>query len=80
MQRYRSGHNGADSKSVCRQRHVGSNPTRCAIQTPLPEIKQMADVCLILGRGYFMPKTLFMLAVLGFFCISYHCAFNYLYR
>ena len=30
MQRYRSGHNGADSKSVCRQLHVGSNPTRCA--------------------------------------------------
>ena len=30
-QRYRSGHNGADSKSVCRQLHVGSNPTRCAI-------------------------------------------------
>ena len=31
MQRYRRGHNGADSKSVCRQLHVGSNPTRCAI-------------------------------------------------
>ncbi len=30
MQRYRSGHNGADSKSVCGQPHVGSNPTRCA--------------------------------------------------
>ena len=30
MQRYRSGHNGADSKSVCRKLHVGSNPTRCA--------------------------------------------------
>ncbi len=30
VQRYRSGHNGADSKSVCRQLHVGSNPTRCA--------------------------------------------------
>ena len=27
METYRSGHNGADSKSVCRQRHVGSNPT-----------------------------------------------------
>ena len=37
MQRYRSGHNGADSKSVCRQLHVGSNPTRCATseQSPL---------------------------------------------
>ena len=27
METYRSGHNGADSKSVCRKRHVGSNPT-----------------------------------------------------
>ena len=27
MERYRSGHNGADSKSVCGQPHVGSNPT-----------------------------------------------------
>ena len=27
MQTYRSGHNGADSKSVCGQPHVGSNPT-----------------------------------------------------
>lgn len=26
MQRYRSGHNGADSKSVCEQSHMGSNP------------------------------------------------------
>ena len=30
MERYRSGHNGADSKSVWRQRHVGSNPTLSA--------------------------------------------------
>ena len=29
MQTYRSGHNGADSKSVCGQPHVGSNPTVC---------------------------------------------------
>ena len=32
MERYRSGHNGADSKSVWEQSHVGSNPTRCARQ------------------------------------------------
>ena len=31
MERYRSGHNGTDSKSVVRQRTVGSNPTRSAI-------------------------------------------------
>ena len=35
-QRYRSGHNGADSKSVCEQSHEGSNPSLCAIQrTPI---------------------------------------------
>ena len=32
MQRYRSGHNGADSKSVCEQSHEGSNPSLCAIE------------------------------------------------
>ena len=26
MERYRSGHNGADSKSVCAKAHKGSNP------------------------------------------------------
>ena len=26
MERYRSGHNGADSKSVCEKSHMGSNP------------------------------------------------------
>ena len=37
MQRYRSGHNGADSKSVWEQSHEGSNPSRCATseQSPL---------------------------------------------
>ena len=30
MQTYRSGHNGADSKSVWEQSHEGSNPSRCA--------------------------------------------------
>jgi hypothetical protein len=30
-ERYRSGHNGADSKSVWRQRHEGSNPSLSAI-------------------------------------------------
>ncbi len=31
METYRRGHNGADSKSVCGQPHVGSNPTVSAI-------------------------------------------------
>ncbi len=31
MERYRSGHNELDSKSSCLNRHVGSNPTDCAI-------------------------------------------------
>ena len=30
MERYRSGHNGADSKSVCGQPHAGSNPALSA--------------------------------------------------
>ena len=32
MERYRSGHNGADSKSVCAQAHEGSNPSLSATQ------------------------------------------------
>ena len=32
LERYRSGHNGADSKSVCVKAHVGSNPTLSAQQ------------------------------------------------
>ena len=31
MERYRSGHNGADSKSVCAKAHMGSNPILSAI-------------------------------------------------
>lgn len=31
MQSYRRGHNELDSKSSCPNRHVGSNPTDCAI-------------------------------------------------
>ena len=30
MERYRSGHNGADSKSVCANAHEGSNPSLSA--------------------------------------------------
>ena len=33
MQTYRSGHNVADSKSVCGQPHVGSNPTVCVLKS-----------------------------------------------
>ena len=36
MQRYRSGHNGADSKSVCAHAHGGSNPPLCARKKHLP--------------------------------------------
>ena len=32
MERYRSGHNGADSKSVCANAHEGSNPSLSAIK------------------------------------------------
>ena len=34
LERYRSGHNGPDSKSGVRQRTVGSNPTRSANARP----------------------------------------------
>ncbi len=37
-ERYRSGHNGADSKSDGRQRHVGSNPTLSAIRKTSPSL------------------------------------------
>ena len=50
MQRYRRGHNGADSKSVCEQSHVGSNPTRCAIW----------------GYGDHSPQPFFLLFRRGF--------------
>ena len=33
MERYRSGHNGADSKSVCEQSHMGSNPILSATKS-----------------------------------------------
>ena len=39
-QRYRSGHNGADSKSVCAKAHEGSNPSLCARKSDL--LKQVA--------------------------------------
>lgn len=34
MQTYRSGHNGADSKSVWEQSHAGSNPALSARKKP----------------------------------------------
>ncbi len=35
LERYRSGHNGADSKSDGQQCHVGSNPTLSANNPPI---------------------------------------------
>ena len=37
MERYRSGHNGADSKSVCAQAHEGSNPSLSAKSRKHPQ-------------------------------------------
>ena len=49
-QRYRSGHNGADSKSVWEQSHEGSNPSLCANgnlnRTPMFEFRFF---CFLLG-------------------------------
>ncbi len=42
MQRYRSGHNGPDSKSGEEQSSVGSNPTRCA-RSPAKKIQSLPD-------------------------------------
>ena len=36
METYRRGHTGADSKSVCGQPHVGSNPTVSARKRQIP--------------------------------------------
>ena len=46
MKRYRSGHNGADSKSVCEQSHAGSNPALSA-NKPLKTLRfQGFSLCL----------------------------------
>ena len=42
METYRSGHNGADSKSVREQSHVGSNPTVSARKRGLLRNKSFA--------------------------------------
>ena len=56
MQTYRSGHNGADSKSVCGQPHVSSNLTVCAIM-------RRQKRCLLrkarLYRAFLLPKRRF---------------------
>ena len=56
MQTYRSGHNGADSKSVCGQPHVSSNLTVCAIMWRQKR-------CLLrkarLYRAFLLPKRRF---------------------
>ena len=59
MQRYRSGHNGADSKSVCGQPHVGSNPTRCAnseIPTTVP-FPPWGENCTLVGIFLLSGRT-----------------------
>lgn len=38
MQSYRRGRNELDSKSSCPNRHVGSNPTDCAIDRSIVKI------------------------------------------
>ena len=50
MQRYRSGHNGADSKSVCGQPHVGSNPTRSAIKAERTLVVRLVFIVELCGE------------------------------
>ena len=45
MERYRSGHNGADSKSVCAQAHEGSNPSLSAIKETSPVYQAERGFC-----------------------------------
>ena len=56
MQTYRSGHNGADSKSVCGQPHVSSNLTVCAIMWRQKRcLLRKARLC----RAFLLPKRRF---------------------
>ena len=50
MERYRSGHNGADSKSVCAQAHEGSNPSLSANKNRTFVYRQM--FCQITDKGF----------------------------
>lgn len=61
-ERYRSGHNGADSKSVVQQCTVGSNPTRSAIfilqsNMKYKQVKKRYKPALY--RAFFLPLIKF---------------------
>ena len=75
METYRSGHNGADSKSVCGQPHVGSNPTvsaknrqvstcRFFIHCESNGISSRVSVCLVTEGAYHQPKAVFAFAMM----------------
>ena len=65
MERYRSGHNGADSKSVWEQSHVGSNPTRSANLIYLKKgVLILGTLCNKSKGEHF--ETLFLLWCYGF--------------
>ena len=51
MERYRSGHNGADSKSVCEQSHMGSNPILSANGTLENPVFSRVLSILFMGSG-----------------------------
>ena len=44
-ERYRSGHNGADSKSVCAKAHEGSNPSLSAIKQEASSLRMLLVLC-----------------------------------
>lgn len=52
MERYRSGHNGTDSKSVVPHGTVGSNPTASASSVTLHLIRALR----LAGRANFFPR------------------------
>ena len=59
MEWYRSGHNGADSKSVRPQGLVGSNPTRSA-KSKSTQISHLTDLsaCFLLCSKFHRPSNL----------------------
>ena len=57
---YRSGHNGADSKSVCEQSHMGSNPILSANGTlENPVFSRVFSIFKIFFTVFFITFTAF---------------------
>ena len=60
LERYRSGHNGADSKSVCANAHEGSNPSLSA------KARRNANRCSVFVLLRLVKITLLLRSKIGF--------------